>query len=86
MLDICKAFDKNWHFVERLNLNINEYSNTVFAKGSKNEGKLGLKIKRNNIPYQKIPIFLGIQFDERLTFNKKVENIKNKCYDRLKII
>ena len=77
----------NYWFVKwRLNLNINKCSYTVFAKGAKNEGKLGLKINQNNIPYQKNPIFLGIQFDERLTFNKQVENIKNKCYDRLKII
>ena len=45
----------------------------MFAKWSKNEDKLSLKISQNNIPYQKNPIFIGIQFDERLTFNKQVD-------------
>ena len=67
-------------------MNVSKCSYTVFAKGSKKEEKLSLKICQNVIPYQKNPIFLGIQFDERLTFNKQVENIQNKCYDRLKII
>ena len=76
----------DWFVKWRLNLNVSKCSYTVFAKGSKKEDKLSLKICQNVIPYQKNPIFLGIQFDERLTFNKQVENIKNKCYDRLKII
>ena len=42
----------DWFVKWRLNLNINKCSYTVFAKGSKNEGKLGLKINRKNIPYQ----------------------------------
>jgi len=38
------------------------------------------------IPFEENPTFLGVTFDERLTFKKHVKNIKSKVQNRLNII
>ncbi|RMZ98398.1 RNA-directed DNA polymerase from mobile element jockey-like [Brachionus plicatilis] len=40
----------------------------------------------HKLKYNPNPTFLGITFDQRLTFQKHVENVKKKCTNRLNCI
>jgi hypothetical protein len=61
---------------------------TVFSKGksSNSANPIVLKLHGQNIPYEKNPCFLGITFDERLTFKKHIEKVREKCIKRLNIL
>jgi hypothetical protein len=39
-----------------------------------------------DIPYDEAPKFLGVYFDERLTFAKQIREIKNKSIQRMNIV
>jgi hypothetical protein len=58
---------------------------TTFVKGGECN-KFVLKLFDETIPYEKKPRFLGVSFDERLTFENQVENVRNKCLKRLNIL
>ena len=59
---------------------------TIFSKNNKEPTNFNLQLFKKNIPYSKINKFLGLHFDERLCFSKQIEEVKNKCINRLNII
>ena len=72
----------NW----RLSMSANKCSYIIFSNSNKYELGFKLLLFNKEIPYEKNPRFLGITFDERLTFKQHIENIKTKCQSRLNII
>ena len=57
----------------------------IFSNGGR-PSKFKLELFGNEIPYDAHPRFLGITFDERLTFATHINDIKTKYIQRLNII
>jgi hypothetical protein len=76
---------ENWVNKWRLKMAANKCSYTVFASKTYH---LNLKPKLFgvDIPNDKNPKFLGVKFDERLTFSQHIAEIKIKCLKRLNLI
>ena len=48
--------------------------------------RLDIRIKGDPIPYNSNPVFLGVTFDERLSFNTHYANLRARALKRLNII
>ena len=59
---------------------------TVFSKDSKNKIEFKLELSDGIIPFNLNPLFLGVTFDERLSFNLHFNNLRNRAFKRLNII
>jgi len=75
-----------WLFKWRLKMNASKCCYTIFSKGGRGNLVLDLRLNGESIPYNPNPIFLGITFDERLTFNVHFENLRVRALKRLNII
>ena len=71
----------NW----RLKMSAHKCSYSIFTKANASEN-IELKLFESLIPYEKHPRFLGIKFDDKLTFVPHIEELKTKCIKRLNII
>jgi hypothetical protein len=76
---------EKWVNKWRLKMAANKCSYTVFASAPY---QLNFKPKLFgvDIPNDKTPKFLGVKFDERLTFSQHITEIKTKCLKRLNLI
>ena len=77
------SWTKKW----RLKLATNKCSYLVFSNGNQNESeKLNLKINNVKLRADNNPTFLGIRFDNHLTFKNQINYLKETCVQRLNII
>jgi len=74
-----------WLVKWKLRMSANKCCYTIFTNGRRNE-RFDFKMFEENIPYEKNPTFLGIKFDEGMNFGTNIENIREKCANRLNII
>ena len=58
----------------------------IFHNGPTKPKDFELILFGSKIPYEKNPVFLGVIFDVRLTFNSYFDKIRTKCQDRIKIV
>ena len=59
---------------------------SIFSRGGRNGIKFHLQMNGKSILYTPNPTFLGITFDERITFKAHVENLRIRALKRLNII
>ena len=59
---------------------------TVFSKSANLSAKFDLKLYGDNLPYSKENRFLGVIFDQSLSFKSHTELLIKKCSSRLNII
>ena len=53
----------------------------VFSNGTRNESeKLNLKLNNIKLKYDNYPTFLGIRFDNHLTFKNQIDYLKKNMY------
>ena len=76
---------ESWLTKWRLKMCAHKCSYSVFS-GNGASMKFELKLFGDIIPHDGCPIFLGIRFDERLTFGAHYEELRTKCIKRLNII
>jgi hypothetical protein len=74
-----------WLYKWRLKMNAKKCCYTVFSRG-KHGMRLDIRIKGDPIPYNSNPVFLGVTFDERLSFNTHYANLRARALKRLNII
>jgi hypothetical protein len=67
----------------RLKMSPAKCSYIVFSKSTRKTKKFNFKLYNQNISYNPKPTFLGITFDKRLNFKYQVENIRERCFNRL---
>jgi exonuclease III len=72
---------RNW----KLKMSAEKCSYIIFSKSNKNV-RMSFRLFGKEIPYDEAPRFLGVYFDERLTFARQVKEIRNKSLQRLNII
>jgi hypothetical protein len=79
---------EKWLVKWKFKMSANKCCFIIFSKGSKkNELKLNLKLFNEIIPNNPNPVFLGVQFDEKLNFDSHIELLKkNKINNRLNLI
>ncbi|RNA26342.1 Pol, partial [Brachionus plicatilis] len=70
----------------KIKTSVEKSCSVVFSKNKKESDNLNLKIYGNRIVSQKEIKFLGIKFDSKLNFNILVDEIKERCNNRLNII
>ena len=59
----------------------------VFSNGTENESeKLELKLNGIKLKFENNPTFLGIRFDNHLTFKNQIDYLKKTCVQRLNIL
>ena len=76
-----------WLYKWRLRMNANKCCYTIFSKnGNKNKIGFGLRLRDGLIPYNSKPLFLGITFDEFLSFKEHFNNLRTRSLKRLNII
>ena len=59
---------------------------TIFSKGSRDSSVFEFYLSGSQIPYSSSPIFLGITFDEKMSFSTHFENLRARAIKRLNII
>ena len=79
-LKLIENLLKKW----KLKMSTTKCSYIIFHNGPTKPKELDLKLFDTKILYDSKPVFLGVTFDERLTFSSYFEKIKTKCQDRLK--
>jgi hypothetical protein len=72
---------KNW----RLDMSPSKCCYTIFAN-KVSKPNVVPTLYDTPIPYSKNPVLLGVTFDEQLSFNKQIENIKTKSIKRMNLI
>jgi hypothetical protein len=81
-LKLIEMWLKKW----KLKMSATKYSFIIFHNGPTKPKELDLQLFDTKIPYDSKPVFLGVKFDERLTFKNYYDKIKTKFQDRLKIV
>ena len=76
----------DWLFKWRLKMNAKKCCYTIYSAGKGDNLEHDLRLNGELIPYNPNPVFLGITFDERLTFNTHFESLRSKALKRLNII
>ena len=74
-----------WLSRNRLQMNVKKCSYTVFASKPWPE-KYKFKLCGQFVGREDSPKFLGVVLDERLSFNRHVQHVKDKCASRLNVI
>ncbi|RNA33215.1 RNA-directed DNA polymerase from mobile element jockey-like [Brachionus plicatilis] len=69
-----------------MKISVEKSCSVVFSRYKKKSDNLNLKIYGNRMVSQKEIKFLGIKFDSKLNFNILVDEIKERCNNRLNII
>ena len=59
---------------------------TNFSRKGRDGMEIDLRLSGDQIPYNPRPVFLGITFDEKLSFNPHFENLRTRALKRLNII
>jgi hypothetical protein len=77
---------EHWLCKWRMKMAPSKCNYTVFAKSNSTKNRFGLRLFGEEIPHEKIPILLGVSFDECLNFESQVKSLKAKCVQRLNII
>ena len=67
-------------------MNVSKCCYTIFSRGGRNGIHFDLQMNDRSIPYNPNPTFLGIKFDEELSFMAHVENLRVRALKRLNII
>jgi hypothetical protein len=75
-----------WLFKWRLKMNVEKCSFIIFSNKSYSNVLFKLNLGTALIPYSKTVKFLGITFDERLTFSQHFADVRIKCLKRLNIV
>ncbi|RNA16145.1 RNA-directed DNA polymerase from mobile element jockey-like [Brachionus plicatilis] len=75
-----------WFIKWKMKISVEKSCSVVFSRYKKDSDNLNLKIYGNRIVSQKEIKFLGIKFDSKLNFNILVDEIKERCNNRLNII
>ena len=65
-------------------MNAKKCSYIIFTKGTRKGLEFDLQLNGESIPYN--PVFQGITFDERLSFNIHFSNVRTRALKRLNII
>ena len=76
---------EKWLLKWRLEINAKKCQFIIFGR-KKQSIKINLKLFNEQIPKVSETKFLGVTLDSRLNFLKFVEDITNKCNNRLNII
>ena len=76
---------ETWLRKWRLNMNGNKCQYIIFSRSQKKD-TVKLSLFNEDIPQYNFAKFLGVTFDKKMNFNKAVEEICRKCYDRLNIL
>jgi hypothetical protein len=77
----------NWTKKSRLKLATHKCNYLVFSNGTQNESdKLNIKINNEKLRSDNNPTFLGIRFDNHLSFKNQIAYLKETCIQRLNII
>ena len=76
----------DWLFKWRLKMNAKKCCYTIYSAGKGDNLEHDLRLNGELIPYNPNPVFLGITFDERLTFNTHFESLRSRALKRLNII
>ena len=76
---------EKWLFKWRLEINAKKCQFIIFGR-KKQSIEINLKLFNEQIPKVSETKFLGVTLDSRLNFSKCVEDITNKCNNRLNII
>ena len=76
---------ERWLTANRLEMNAKKCTYTVFSRGNTNT-KFSFPFNGSVISEEKEPKFLGVVLDQRLTFSKHVEYIRDRCASRLNIL
>lgn len=78
---------EDWLKLWRLSINANKCQYLYFSKNRKLANKeLKLSLFKDKIPKTDNVKFLGIKYDQNMTFNSCVEEVYRKCLNRLNII
>ena len=78
---------EKWLYTWRLRMAPHKCNFLVFSNGTRNESeKLNLKLNNIKLKYDNSPTFLGIRFDNHLTFKNQIDYLKKTCIQRLKIL
>ena len=77
---------EKWLIKWKLKMSASKCNYTIFHSGPTRPVSLNLNLFGSKIPFEENPTFLGITFDERLTFKNHVKNVKTKVQNRLNII
>ena len=67
-------------------MNAKKCQYVLFSKNKKANFELKLKLFDELIPKSKSIKFLGVTLDSTMSFNKCVEDVTNKCQNRINII
>ncbi len=70
----------------RLSFEPHKFNFLVFSKNNVNESKKLDLINGVTLNYDNNPKFLGIRFDNHLTFGNQLEYLKETCFKRLNVI
>ena len=76
-----------WLFKWRLKMNASKCCYTIFSNvGTREKVGFILSLSDGTIPYNPNPIFLGVTFDEHLTFKNHIGTLMLRAFKRLNII
>ena len=75
-----------WLYKWRLKINAKKSCFTVYNKGGRNGVDFDFRVNGERIPYSPNPIFLGIIFDEYLSFNHHFSKLRERALKRLNLI
>ena len=70
----------------RMGLNANKTKCMIFQRGQTNLTKPNLYLKKNLLTYEENVKFLGIIFDQKLTFEAHIQSVYEKCMNRLNLL
>ena len=59
---------------------------TIFSGRGRDGPEIDLRLSGDQMPYNPRPVFLGIAFDEKLSFNPHFENLTTRGLKRLNVI
>ena len=68
----------DWLFKWSLKMNVTKCFYTIFSMGGKNGIIFNFQMNGKSIQYTPNPTFLGITFDEKLTFKVLVQNLRSR--------
>ena len=74
-----------WLNLNRLEVNVKKSCFSMFAL-SPPKKKFNFRLSGELVQRDSTPRFLGVVFDERLSFSEQVEHIRKKCFGRLNIL
>ena len=77
---------EQWLKKNRLEMNVDKTCYTIFAQSPRAKTSYAFKMGGKLIHHDQNPKFLGIVFDERLSFSAHVDYIRGRCSSRLNVL